>query len=41
MRTLLWLAVVEVAVAVPLWVVLRACRGQGRPLWRFVTRREL
>ena len=41
MRTLLLLATIEAVVFVPLWFVLRACRGQGRPLWRFVTRQDV
>jgi hypothetical protein len=28
-------------ISVPLAVVLRACQGCGRDLWRFVRRREL
>jgi hypothetical protein len=40
-RLLVWLVFIETVIVVPLWLVLRACRGQGRPLWLFVTRREL
>jgi hypothetical protein len=41
MRTLVWLAVVELTVVVPLWFVWRASQPHVRPLWRFITKREL
>jgi hypothetical protein len=39
-RLLAMLVLVEAAIMVPVWYVLRACRGQARPLWNFITRRE-
>jgi hypothetical protein len=41
MRLLAMLVLIEAVVFVPLWYVLRACRGQARPLWNFIRKGEM